>query len=310
MENNELEENIKMSMQNVLSLYKNTVECNKEFYSSLVNKYAETAKKWAIAIKNDNFPIPVSEEFKEYAQVVKESESLTEKEFERRFNIEYERNWELGEHGWIPSEHSNPRIIQMWYQYLNESPQKIMGFFEEDSCRVLNQIKNTLSGYYSERPYVLYYHNGIDAFDRNEYMTAAMYWTILLENRVANLVEFPEKIQGRRPTYAIKYSDKGFENQKNKTYANVGGFTKKRFLFLDVYPALIAYLNRLFAYGNLPLNLKKESGEEPDYLDRTWLLHGRCCRDVTREDCIQLLNALDVCEYALREKDSTEEDDN
>lgn len=150
MENNELEENIKKSMQNVLFLYRNTVECNKEFYSSLVNKYAETAKKWAIAIKNDNFPIPVSEEFKEYAQVVKEAESLTEKEFERRFNIEYERNRELGEHGWIPSEHSNPRIIKMWYQHLNESPQKIMEFFEEDSCRVLNQIKNTLSGYYSE----------------------------------------------------------------------------------------------------------------------------------------------------------------
>ena len=145
----------------------------------------------------------MSEEFKEYVKVVKKAENLTEKEFERRFNAEYEKNWELGEHGWIPSEHSNPRIIQMRYQYLHDSPQMILKFFEEDSCRVLNEIRSTLSRYYLERPYVLYYQNGIDAFDRNEYMTTAMYWTILLENRVANLVEFPEKVNGKRLTYAI-----------------------------------------------------------------------------------------------------------
>ncbi len=86
-------------------------------------------------------------------------------------------------------------------------------------------------------------------------------------------------------------------------------FTKKRFLFLNVYPALIAYLHRLFAFGNLPLDLNKETEAEPDYLDRTWLLHGRCCRDTTKWDCIQLLNALDVCEFALKDAENIIETD-
>lgn len=304
MNNDEFQEYVKKGMQNILSsLGSNQIDYNKISLINNVfaNEFAEKIEKWAAVIKNNTFSIPLSQELKEYARVAKEAENLTEEEFERRFSTEYGRNRELGEHGWIPSEHCTPKEIKMWHQYLYDSPQKILDFFEEDSCRVLNEIRSTLSRYYTERPYVLYYQNGITAFDRAEYMTAAMYWTILLENRVANLVEFPDKVNGKRLTYATKYSNVGFENQKTKTYVNADDFTKKRFLFLNVYPALIAYLNRLFAFGKLPLDLKKESGEEPDYLDRTWLLHGRCCRDTTREDCIQLLNALDVCEFGLRD---------
>lgn len=321
LDNNEFNEYIKKGMQNLLSdVGKYQIDYNR--VSSIINngftekieRYADEfvakIEEWAADIKNINFSIPISDELREYARIAEEAEELTEEEFEKRFQEEYKQSRELGEYGWVPSGYCTPKEINMWHQYIHGSPQKILDFFEEDNCRVLYDIRNTLSGYYSERPYVLYYQNGIVAFDRGEYMTAAMYWTILLENRIANLVEFPEKINGRSPTYAVKYSDKGFKTQKDKTYVNADDFTKKRFLFLNVYPALIAYLHRLFAFGRLSLDLNKETKEEPDYLDRTWLIHGRCCRDTTKEDCIQLLNALDVCEFAFKDTEYTIETDN
>lgn len=98
-------------------------------------------------------------------------------------------------------------------------------------------------------------------------------------------------------TYKDKYSSYGYSIQKNRDYENASGFFEKQFDILIVYPALEEYTNRLFCFGKLPLNMEEDSEPEPDYLDRTWLLHGRCCRETTKVDCVQLLNALDVCEF-------------
>lgn len=299
----EFQEYIANGMKNILlSIGVNQIVFDKTSASLnnlYITEFAERLEKLSSAIKNNTFSMFLSEELEEYIKVVKKTEDLTEEEFETWFSNEYERSIELGEKGWIPSKHGNPREISEWYQYLYKNPERIVAFFEKENCRVLNEIKAYLGKLYTERPYIRYYLNGIEAFDRAEYMTASLYLTILLENRISNLVEFPERIDGSRLTYKVKYSNRGFENQKHKDYESINDFIAKRFLFLNVYPALIAYLNRLFAFGNLPLDLKKETRQEPDYLDRTWLFHGRCCRDITREDCIQLLNALDVCEFAL-----------
>ena len=113
------------------------------------------------------------------------------------------------------------------------------------------------------------------------------------------MVEFQKK--NGKSTYKIKYSSYGYSIQKNRDYENASGFFEKQFKILIVYPALEEYTNRLFCFGKLPLNLEEDSEPEPDYLDRTWLLHGRCCRETTKVDCVQLLNALDVCEFIFSE---------
>lgn len=85
-----------------------------------VDTLATKADELVSVIKNINFSIPVSEEIKEYARVAKDTENLTEKEFEERFNAEYERSKKLGSCGWIPSEYCNEKEIDMWYQYLHD----------------------------------------------------------------------------------------------------------------------------------------------------------------------------------------------
>lgn len=257
----------------------------------------------------DNFLIcSMSDEFKEYVRVVKETEGLSEEEFEKKFSVQIERSRELGKNGWIPTEHGTPKDFIEWYKHINEAPEKIMYFFEKDDEHHIKQIKDTLSAIYVQKPYITYYQNGIKAFDNGEYMTAALYLTILLEVRLSNLVDFPKKGKKKNNlSYSEKYSDYGYAGQKKKDYENATSFTKKQFDFLYYYPALEEYTKRLFCFGRLPLDMKEESEPEPDYLDRTWLIHGRCCRESTKVDCVQLLNALDVSEFIFRKMDEEAE---
>ncbi len=67
---------------------------------------------------------------------------------------------------------------------------------------------------------------------------------------------------------------------------------------MDIYPSLIAFLNRLFVDGEYTF----ERGVEPPYINRNWLLHGKCCREIEQFECIQLLNALEIIENVLGNK--------
>ena len=240
----------------------------------------------------------VSEKFRDYIQIVKESEGLTEQEFEEKFSLELERSKKLGQHGWVPSEYGGSHDFSEWAKWVEECPEKILEFFEEDDYNVLNKIIETLSNIYVELPYKTYYEKGLYYFKMEDYMTAAMYWIILMEIRISNLVDFPEHGRKRKYLpYDDKYSEYGFSIQRRNDFQEKTGFQTKRFYFLNFYPALQEYVHRLFALGKLPFDINDTSKKEPDYLDRTWLMHGRCCREITRMDCVQLINVLDVCEF-------------
>ena len=217
---------------------------------SEINRIGRQLSQLNELCSNNLVALSISEKFRDYIKIVKESEGLTEKEF------------------------------------------------EEDDHNVFNRIIEILSGIYVELPYKTYYEKGLYYFKMEDYMTVAMYWTILMEIRITNLVDFPKQGQSsKRLTYRDKYSEYGFSLQRQKEFQEKNGFQAKRFYFLNFYPALQEYVHRLFAFGKLPFDINDTSKKEPDYLDRTWLMHGRCCREVTRMDCVQLINALDVCEF-------------
>lgn len=233
----------------------------------------------------------LSEDVKEFIQEAKESENLSEEEFEKKYGNEFEVCKILGEHGWVVSGHSNPRYIKNWYKALIEGePDKIVCFFEEEDDRVIKNITDTLERKYNDPVNRNYYSRGIKAFQDNDYMTCAMYLVGLLEARVNALVQFPP-----RTKYREKFSDKGFVDVKQEQFAESSSFFTKRYYFLDVYPSLIAFLNRLFVDGEYTF----ENGVEPPYINRNWLLHGKCCRKIERFECIQLLNALETIENVL-----------
>jgi len=187
----------------------------------------------------------LSEEVKEFIREAKESESLSEEEFEKKYGSEFEVCKTLGEHGWVVSRHSNPRYIKKWYKALIEGESdKIVCFFEEDDDRIIKNIMDTLERKYNDPVNRNYYSRGIKAFQDNDYMTCAMYLVGLLEARVNALVQFPSNTK-----YREKFSDKGFVDVKQEQFVESSSFFTKRYYFLDVYPSLIAFLNRLFVDG-------------------------------------------------------------
>lgn len=60
------------------------------------------------------------------------------------------------------------------------------------------------------------------------------------------------------------------------------------FLVRDYIPSFYSFTNRTFVDGYVH---NFDTGTEPDYLNRNWLMHGRMTRPVKRYECVQLKNA-------------------
>ena len=86
--------------------------------------------------------------------------------------------------------------------------------------------------------------------------------------------------------------------KQEELYKNVTRGISPEIYFLEMYPSLIAYLNRIFIDGLY----KFENGIEPPYLNRNWLMHGRMNRSIERYECIQILNALSVIEFMFGDR--------
>ena len=66
-------------------------------------------------------------------------------------------------------------------------------------------------------------------------------------------------------------------------------------MICDYIPSFAAFAERLFCEAKGSYDM--ETGTEPPYLNRNWLMHGRMTRDVRKYECIQLINALDALMY-------------
>ena len=115
---------------------------------SEINRIGRQLSQLNELCSNDLVALSISEKFRDYIKIVKESEGLTEKEFEEKFSSELEQSIKLGQHGWVPSEYGNPRDFSEWAEWIEKCPEKILEFFEEDDHNVLNRIIETLSGIY------------------------------------------------------------------------------------------------------------------------------------------------------------------
>lgn len=273
-------------------LYKNVT---KQISPEVLTKFQELSDKlneWKNSFNNMPGILRLAETLRNYQQEVRETEGLTETEFEEKYRAEIEWSEKFGKNGWVISEHSNPADIKNWEQLLCEGEAKVSEFFDGEEIAILDVIIEELQKKYILNEMQLYFKNGMLAFENKDYMTAAMYLLALLDNRVNKLVDFPN----RRMRYKAKYSNEGFANQKAEDFRQLTerrGFMSKKIYFLEMYPSLIAYLNRVFIDGSYEF----EKGIEPPYLNRNWLMHGRMNRRVEKYECIQILNALSVVEF-------------
>ena len=278
-------------------LYKNVT---KAISPEALAKFQELSNKlseWKNSLNNMPGLLKFAEMLKNYQQEVRVTEGLTEAEFEEKYRSEIEWSEKFGKNGWVISEHSNPADIKNWEQLLREGEAKVAEFFDGEDIVILDVIIEGLQEKYVSDEIQLYFKNGMQAFENEDYMTAAMYLLALLDNRVNKLVDF----LNQHMSYKVKYSNSGFANQMAEDFRQLTekrGFMSKKIYFLEMYPSLIAYLNRIFIDGSY----KFEKGIEPPYLNRNWLMHGRMNRSIERYECIQILNALSVIEFMFGDR--------
>ena len=253
-----------------------------------------TLKQFSSVLKNATENISfqfLDDDIKSFIVETKESEKISQTEFEEKYSYEMEVCKKLGRAGWIVSEHTNPRVVKEWYNFLSSQDDiKISSYFEGNNGYILDNIFKKLGHKYCDNPHQRYFSKAKYYFEQKDYMTSAMYLVAMIETRTNELMNYPK---GTR--YKQKYSIDGFAEHLQEEFNNIDSFFAKRFLFLNMYPSIIEFLNRLFVDGEYTF----ENGVEPPYINRNWLLHGKSCRMIERYECIQLFNALSVIEFVF-----------
>lgn len=262
---------------------------------------ADSLNRWKESLNNMPGLIKVAEMLQNYEQYVRANEGLSEEEFEEKYRDRIERSKRSGRNGWVMTQYAALDELMEWEQIFEEGEYAGERYFDGEGISILLEIKKELEEKYTSGAEHHYYYRGIAAFENSDYMTAAMYLFGVLDYRVSKLVKFPEKRLSNRE----KYSDKGFRDQKEEDFRKLSdrhSIMSKQILFLDLYPSLIEYLNRVFFDGDYTF----DKGIEPPYLNRNWLLHGRVSREPQRYECIQILNALSVIEFMFDKEEEGE----
>ena len=202
-------------------LYKNVTRAISPEALAKFQELSDKLNEWKNSLNNMPGLLKLAEMLKNYQQEVRETEGLTEAEFEEKYRSEIEWSEKFGKNGWVISEHSNPADIKNWEQLLCEGEAKVAEFFDGEDIVILDVIIEGLQEKYVSDETQLYFKNGMQAFENEDYMTAAMYLLALLDNRVNELVDFPNQ----RMSYRVKYSNDGFANQKAEDFRQL---TEKR----------------------------------------------------------------------------------
>lgn len=259
-----------------------------------IEKMNNSVEQFVDVLQNmaKNLPtLVLNENMKNFIEETKVDEKLSQEEFVKKYSYEVEVCRKLGRAGWVVSDHSNPREIKEWYSLLDERRDiEIVSYFEGNEGNILCSIFRNMEHKYTEEPYKKYYSKAKYYFDNKDYMASSMFLVALIEARMNKLMDYAE---GTR--YTERFKQKAFREHLQKEFYTTDSVFTKRHLFLDMYPSVIEFLNRLFVNGKYSF----EKGIEPPYVNRNWLLHGRNCRTIERYECIQLFNALSTIEFVF-----------
>ena len=190
-------------------LYKNVTKAISPEALAKFQELSDKLNEWKNSYNNMPGLLKFAEILRNYQQEVRETEGLSEIEFEEKYRSEIEWSEKFGKNGWVISEHSNPADIKNWEQLLCEGEAKVAEFFDGEDIVILDVIIEGLQEKYVSDEIQLYSKKGMQAFENEDYMTAAMYLLALLDNRVNKLVDFPNQYM----SYKVKYSNRGFANQ-------------------------------------------------------------------------------------------------
>lgn len=104
------------NMANLMKEFVKSVDDN--FDKKQIQNLTASLQQFSLALKKATENISLNfftEEMQNYIAEMKESEKLSQSEFEAKYSYEIEVCKKLGRAGWVVSEHSNPRKVKEWY---------------------------------------------------------------------------------------------------------------------------------------------------------------------------------------------------
>ena len=93
-------------------LYKNVTRAISLEALAKFQELSDKLNEWKNSLNNMPGLLKLAEMLKNYQQEVRETEGLTEAEFEEKYRSEIEWSEKFGKNGWVISEHSNPADIK------------------------------------------------------------------------------------------------------------------------------------------------------------------------------------------------------
>lgn len=186
----------------------------------------------------------------------------------------------LGGYGWTIHGNITPNDPREWINIIESKGEaEILKWFSEND---IDEMFDEMRHRYHTAPESLYLERASENYYLGHYTEAAFFFLALMNYRI-NIIT-PDNI--RKLT---KQCEEGLKKTGEEKYDSLSDRPFFRlFLVRDYIPSFYAFATRTFVDGDAH---KFDTGTEPDYLNRNWLMHGRMTRLVKRFECVQLINA-------------------
>lgn len=200
----------------------------------------------------------------------------------------------LGENGWVISPYWIPDANETWYDTwfwlaFDGSCDKITDYFLRDDYALLKNI-NRYSFFEVDR--CDWFKESEILFEQKHFTACAMLLTAILEQSIRKC----PIIKWHRRISITEYYNQAIKNKVEDYYNNYSIEPLCRYIeTILILPSIDSFISDYFNSGN-----HFDDGEEPDFLERNWLMHGLTKRTVTESDCIKLYNVICSLTYIMQ----------
>ena len=216
-------------------------------------------------------------------------------EFNELYAERIEQAKTLGTLGCAISPHMTSMNVNEIDEILEKEPteESLLSVFFDCNNSDAGFSQHLFPNFQSDNNLKVYSEHFLDRFNNNDFFTAAMLISAIFDRRVKDLFKNCRRYSG--------ICDTAIPNAINECHIKLKAdekyFYSKFFLIVDYLPSVCAFIKRFFIDGE-EYNL--DTGKEPSFLNRNWLMHGKITREVKRYEILQIVNALQTVEEIIK----------
>ena len=216
-------------------------------------------------------------------------------EFNELYAERIEQAKVLGAFGCVISPHMTSMSINEIDEILKKEPTEegLLSVFFDCNNSDAGFSQHLFPNFQSDNNLKVYSEHFLDRFNNNDFFAAAMLISAIFDRRVKDLFKNCRRYSGICNT-AIPNA---INECHIKLKADEKYFYSKFFLIVDYLPSVCSFIKRFFIDGD-EYNL--DTGKEPAFLNRNWLMHGKITREVKRYEILQIINALQTVEEIIK----------